>query len=190
MDNKNKIVAYLGKKLEKRFTMHELSGILSIPYASFYRTVLKMKDLLVIESIGRAKVLSLNLENPVILGHLMIASDEERKEFLARERMISVIAREIKGKDIVALFGSYAKGNYSSRSDIDLLIISRKGRKTISFSKFEILFKKKINPIFVTKQEFKKMLKADEENLGKQVLKGHILLNNIEGFWESVLRCY
>ena len=41
--------------------------------------------------------------------------------------------------------------------------------------------------MFVTKQEFKNMLKDKEENVGKQVLKGHIVLNNPERFWGCVL---
>ena len=31
------------------------------------------------------------------------------------------------------------------------------------------------------------MLKEKEENVGKQVLKNHIILNNPEHFWEMVL---
>ncbi len=56
MDNKQKIINYLGKHLEERFTMHELSKLLTIPYASFYRTIQQMKDLLITETIGKSKV--------------------------------------------------------------------------------------------------------------------------------------
>ena len=67
------------------------------------------------------------------------------------------------------------------------LIINKDGKKTISFSKYEILFKKKINPIFITKPEFTQMLREKEENVGKQVLKKHIILYNPESFWGCVL---
>ncbi len=61
------------------------------------------------------------------------------------------------------------------------------GKKPISFSKYEIIFKKKINPIFITEAEFKKMLRDKDENVGKEALKNHIILNNPQKFWEMVL---
>jgi hypothetical protein len=100
MDNKDKIINYLGKNLRKKYTMHGLSKILKIPYASFYRAVQKMQDLLVIEVVGKAKTVGLDLENSVINAHLIIASDEERKEFVRRLKV-----KEFKKEDVVILIG-------------------------------------------------------------------------------------
>lgn len=187
MDSNLKIINYLGKNIRKSYTMHKLSKILNIPYASFYRTVKKMKDLLIIETIGKSKIIKLNINNPVVKAHLTVASDEERKYYLKKQPIIKKIANELKTKKIIILFGSYAKGRQTQESDIDLLIINKDGKKSISFSKYELLYKKKINPIFVTKKEFKKMLKDKEENVGKQALKNHVILNNPEEFWGCVL---
>lgn len=181
------IINYLGKHIEERFTMLELSKLTSIPYATFYRTVQDMDDTLKIEPVGKAKTISLNANNPILKAHLTISSDEERKEFLKKYPIIRKISSELNTKSIVALFGSYAKGKETDKSDIDLLIINNDGKKTLSFAKYEVLFKKKINPIFITKEEFKEMLKDKEENVGKQALKNHILLNNPEEFWGLVL---
>lgn len=187
MDNKLKIINYLGKHLGSRFTMHELSMIVGIPYASFYRTVQQMKDILVIETVGKSKTLCLKMSNPVLKAHLTVSSDEEQKEFLQKQPILKKITNELETKDIVILFGSYAKGNETEKSDIDLLIINKDGKKSLSFSKYEVLFKKRINPIFIMWKEFKKMLQDKEENVGKQALKNHIILNNPEEFWEMVL---
>lgn len=183
MDNKLKIINYLGKNYSKRFSMHELSKLLSIPYASFYRTVQRMDDVLDLELVGRSKTVSLKINNPVIKAHLTVSSDEERKEFLRRQPIIRKIAGELETRDIVVLFGSYAKRKETEKSDIDLLIINKDGKKSISFSKYEVLFKKKINPIFITAREFKKMFQDKNENVGKQALRNHIILNNPEWFW-------
>jgi predicted nucleotidyltransferase len=188
MDNKLKIINYLGKNWEKNPTMHELGRLLSIPYASFYRTVQRMKDVLIIEKVGKAKMLKLNRKNPIVKAYLTIASDEERKVYLKKQPVVRKIAMELETNDVVILFGSYAKGKETEKSDIDILVINKEGRKSLSFSKYELLYKKKINPIFVTKKEFKNMLKDKEENVGKQVLKEHIILNNPEEFWECVFR--
>lgn len=170
-----------------RFTMHGLSKLMGIPYASFYRTVQHMNDVLNIEAVGKSKMMSLKTNNPIIKAHLTVSSDEERKEFLKKQPVIKKIASELNTNEVVILFGSYAKGKETERSDIDLLIINKDGGKTIPFSKYEILFKKRINPVFVTGKEFKEMLKDKEENVGKQALKNHIILNNPERFWEMVL---
>jgi len=187
MDNNLKIINYLGKNTGMRFTMHNLSQLLVIPYASFYRTIDGMKDLLVIEKVGKAKTVSLNYKTQTVKSYLAISSEKEKKESLKIQPIIKKIANELETNDTVALFGSYANNTYTERSDIDILIINKDGKRSISFSKYELLFKKKINPVFVTKKEFQLMLKDKEENLGKQVLKNHIILNNPEAFWECVL---
>lgn len=187
MDNKYKIINFLGKNHRKKFTMHNLSNILRIPYASFYRTIKFMKDLLIIENIGKSKVISLNKQNSIIKSYLTISSDEERKYYLKKYPIINKIYQELNTKDIVILFGSYAKRTQTEKSDIDFMIINKDGKKNISFSKYELLFKIKINPIFITEKEFKLMLKSKEENVGKQALYAHIILNNPEKFWKCII---
>lgn len=187
MDNKLAIINHLGKNIGRSYTMHELSMLLNIPYASFYRSVQRMNDLLVIENVGKSKIIKLNASNPIIRAHLTVASDEEKKSYLEKQLIIRKISSELNTSDIVVLFGSYAKGKQTEDSDIDILVINKDGKKSISFSKYEILYKRKINPIFVTKKEFKNMLKDKEENVGKQALKSHIIINNPEEFWGCVL---
>ena len=187
MDNKLKIINYLGKNVGKRFTMHELSKLVNVPYASFYRTIQHMGDLLDVVVVGKSKTVSLRTNNPVVKAHLTVSSDEERKEFIKNRPMIKKISTELDTNKIVVLFGSYAKGKETEKSDIDILIIDKDGKKSLSFSKYEVMFEKRINPLFITPKEFKDMLHDKEENVGKQALKNHIILNNPESFWGLVL---
>ncbi len=187
MDNKLKIINYLGKHLNKSFTMLELSKATKIPYATFYRTIEQMKNVVTIQIVGKAKTVTLNTDNPVIKSYLTISSEEEKKEFLEKQPILKKIATELNTTDIIVLFGSYARGTERTTSDIDILVINKKGEKSLSFSKYELLFKKKINPLFMTKSEFMTMLHEKEENVGKQTLENHIILNNSEHFWECVL---
>ena len=46
MNNEHKIINHLAKNRDKSYTMHELSKLLKIPYATFYRTIQKMSDLI------------------------------------------------------------------------------------------------------------------------------------------------
>jgi hypothetical protein len=115
MDNKYKIISYLGKNIDKRYSMHELSIVLKIPYASFYRTVGALEDVLNIEKAGKSKMLSLNKENPAAKAYLIIASEEEKKEFLKKHFIIRKIISELKTKDITAIFGSYAENKQTEK---------------------------------------------------------------------------
>src|SRR3989344_9046517 len=143
MDNRLKIISYLGKNKGKRFTMHELSNVLGIPYASFYRTISKMPDLIIKDKAGKATLIEIKTSNPIIKPYLAIASEEEKKEYLKTNAIMSKIAQEIETKSVIILFGSYAKRQETEKSDIDLIIINKNGLKDISFSKYELLFKKK-----------------------------------------------
>ncbi|MBI5398002.1 nucleotidyltransferase domain-containing protein [Candidatus Woesearchaeota archaeon] len=167
--------------------MHELSRTLRIPYASFYRTIQEMTGLLIIKKVGKAKTLKLNLKSQTIHSYLTISSEQEKEEFIKNKPLIKIIEKDLDTKDIVLLFGSYAKGTETKRSDIDMIIINKKGEKSISFSKHETLFDKEINPMFFKEKEFILMLRDKEENVGKQALKSHVVLNNPKRFWEVVL---
>ena len=187
MDNNLKIINYLGKHNQEEFTMHGLSNLLKIPYATFYRTINSMTDLLIIKSIGKSKTIKLNMCNSIIQSYLAISSEQEKKEFISTNRLIKIIENDLDTKDIVLLFGSFAKRTENKKSDIDIIIINKNGEKTISFSKHEIILNREINPMFFREDEFISMLRDREENVGKQALKNHIILNNSRRFWEVIM---
>ena len=187
MDNKLRIVNFLGKNLEQAFTMHSLSKLVRIPYATFYRVINAMKDLVMLNQVGKAKTVQLNKNNLLTKNYLIISSQEERDEFLKKQPLLKKIVDELQaGNYSILLFGSYAKGTQTQKSDIDLIVINKSGEKMPSFSRYETLFKVTINPFYFTPKEVIAMLKDKEENVMKQALKNHILLYNPEMFWNTV----
>jgi predicted nucleotidyltransferase len=184
MDNKLKIINYLGKN-KQPFTMNELSKILNIPYATFYRTINTLSNLLNIKTIGKSKIISLKNQT-IIKSYLAISSEEEKIIFLKNQPLINLLSKEINTNDVILLFGSYAKNKHTNDSDIDLIILNKDGEKSLSFNKLETLLNKEINPMFFSFKEFKLMLNNNEENVGKQALKNHIVLNNPQKFWEVI----
>src|SRR3989338_8917414 len=127
MDNKLKIINYLGKHLNQSFTMLELSKATRIPYATFYRTIQEMTDLILFQTVGKAKTVTFNTKNAEVKSYLTISSAEEKKEFLEKHPFIKKIVGELNTTDIVVLFGSFAKGTQRQTSDIDILVINKKG---------------------------------------------------------------
>jgi len=185
MDNKLNILNYLAKNISE-FTMHQLAVKLDMPYATFYRTVSGMNDLLSVRQVGRAKAVSLNWQNPVISSYLAVSSYEEKKKFLGKKPLARILDNSIGTDDIVVMFGSYAKQKETKKSDIDIMVINRSGKKSVNFSEFMLVHRKKVNPIYLKTGEFSTMLKDSSENVVKQALKAHIVLNNPQGFWNLV----
>jgi len=187
MDNRLKILNHLGRHPGETFTMLALSHAVRIPYATFYRTLARMGDFVIVKTVGHAKTLALNRNHPTIKAYLTVSSQEAKMDFLAKQPLIRKIAAELDTADTVILFGSFAKCTARPASDIDLLIINKDGGKSLSFSKYEVLFKRAINPIFVKDTEFIGMLHHTDENVGTQALNDHVILANPERFWECVL---
>lgn len=188
MDNKNSLLVFLAKNMDKSLSLNQISKFSRIPYATLYRLHDKNKSLLDKKIIGKSIVISLK-KTEIVKNYLIIASYEEMNEFLAKNPLFKKISEDLsKGDYSLILFGSYAEGKQTKASDVDLLIINKDGSKNINFSKYETLFKIEINPIFVSFIEFEVMLKDKEENVGKQVLKKHIILYNQELFWNEVFK--
>src|SRR3989338_3573940 len=139
MDNKLKIINFLGKNIKKSYTMHELSNILKIPYATFHRTINEMNDLLIIKEVGKSKTIQLNLKNNIIKAHLIVSSDEEKKDYLKHQPIIKKITNEINTKEIIVLFGSYAKKTYNEKSDIDIKICLALKKKMLENRHYSII---------------------------------------------------
>lgn len=187
MDNKLKIINFLGKNAEKTFTMHELSKLTKIPYATFYRTIKTMADLIIKTTAGRATLVQINKQNKLTKHYLIISSKEEKDESLKKQLIIKKMTEELPaGEHALILFGSYAKGTQTAKSDIDIIIINKNGEREPDFSRYETLFRIQINAIYITYKEFITMLADNEENVGKQALKNHIILHNPELFWNLV----
>ena len=91
------------------------------------------------------------------------------------------------------MFGSYAKGNATKASDIDLLFIVtdlknkqlREGIERESAS-YQYSHNLKVSPLITDINEFKKMLRSEELNVGKEAREYGISLYGYEMFWRLV----
>ncbi|RLE41118.1 hypothetical protein DRZ77_00005, partial [Candidatus Woesearchaeota archaeon] len=87
---------------------------------------------------------------------------------------------------ICVVFGSYAKGTARKGSDLDLCVITneekvdREINTILDITPFEIHYLK------FSSDEFIKMLKTTEFNVGKGIVKNKIILKGIEEFYELI----
>lgn len=188
MNSLLKLIYTLGKNLKEELTLRELSIQAKVPYTTAYRELILNKEIFIINKKANINLCSLNLKDSITKNYLIIAEREIAKEFLKNNKIFSLIKKELlKGDYSLILFGSRAEGKEREKSDIDLCVINKDGKKIIKFDKFESLFDLEINPIYLSKQEFQIMLKESQENLAKQIIKKHIILYGEEYFWGLIL---
>ena len=187
MDNLLKLVWTLGKNINNEIPIRQLSKESKIPYTTTHRLVKNNKNLFNIAQKGNIKLVSLNLKDSITKNYLILSERNESDSFLKKEPQFRVLKEEVQKWDYsLILFGSRAEGKGREKSDIDLCIINKYGKKNINFSKFELLFKVEINPIYLSNKEFRYMLKEQEQNLAKEIIKKHIILYGEEYFWSLI----
>ena len=131
---------------------------------------------------GDVTTYSLNLDNNVTLSHLNLINNlEVQKRKFPREILSEIQKRVSKQTNffILIVFGSYAKNKAAEESDLDIAVIveSEQTKKEIT-PLLETVKRREIKPVdyhIFTRNEFLEMLKADYENVGKQIYKNQLI---------------
>lgn len=188
-----KIINFLGSSIENKFTINEISKTLKEHYSFVHRTINNLaKQLVIIKTkVGKAYLCSLNLENEKTLLLLGLSEIEEREKFYNLNKELRLILEDfinaLQGNIItLVLFGSYARGTASKKSDIDLLLICKRKLNIESIIK-EVYAKygKEIMPIVLDEEGFKKQ---KDRILIKEIIKEHYILYGAENFINLAIR--
>lgn len=193
----SRLLIHLISNKEQTQTIREISVNLGIPYMTLNRLMKKLseQELIKVEKKGNNYLCRINLKYPLLKHHLIISSEEITHNYINKHPIISIVRKTIMQyapKTTTALlFGSYAKNKPEKYSDIDIAVIT-KNKKSLQKLKKELthlekLYDKEINLLVFTPSQFKEMLHAPEENVGKQIFKNNIILYNPEQFWEVAL---
>jgi len=199
-----KIVGLLRANLGKGFTMLEISKLLKIGYRPAYNHISELEgnNVIVTKKVGSSKQCFLNLENAQS-RHFLQEVDLARKEEVYKSSLkLRTILEEIMPRIInqiaaslhsVILFGSHAKGTATKSSDVDLLfIVSDIKDKSIrekierECASYQHSHNVKISPLITDMEEFKKMLRSREMNVGKEAKESGIALYGSEQFWRLI----
>ncbi|MFC1691049.1 nucleotidyltransferase domain-containing protein [Nanoarchaeota archaeon] len=113
---------------------------------------------------------------------------KKQSYFNAKYKRISEILKEynqkIEAKSII-LFGSYAKGNARSGSDIDILAVSDSKEPETIARTFKTKYNIRINIVRITPNDFKNM-KKDNEAFYKDLIDFGVVLDGLEFFYKEV----
>lgn len=139
-----------------------------------------------------------NLQNPRLLKIFEFLELEKREEFFKKNRRIARLIRKYtqdivnltnKNIQMVILFGSVARGEWSRGSDIDIMVVvSEKGKehtRTLERAKLDVSPLLEIRPVTTTISQFIEGLKEETE-FHKELWRDRIVLYNEFLFWQLV----
>lgn len=173
---KKDIFASLTFKQIKEQSKQKSNNIVQIALKKF-----KEHDLVKTELTGDVTTYSLNLDSNVTLSHLNLINELElQKRKFPKEILVEIQKRILKQTEffILIVFGSYAKNKATEKSDVDIAVIvkSEQIKKEI-VPILETVKRREIKPIdyhVFTRDEFLGMIRAESENVGKQIYKNSL----------------
>lgn len=139
-----------------------------------------------------------NLENEELLKTFEYLELEKRRKFYSKNKKIARLLKKYtdnivnlsnKNIQLVILFGSVARGEYTSGSDIDILTVTsgKDNDITAVFSKAKIDISPllEINPVSTTTERFVKGF-LDKTEFYEELWKDRVILYNEFLFWQLV----
>jgi len=140
---------------------------------------------------GRNKEYSLNLSNSLTKYYLVLAEAYASVTYLGRnflvKRIIDELSEQIEG--VIILFGSFAKGQTTEESDVDLFIITGEEVAVDVAKEIGDLTGRDINIKSADKMRFLRGLER-KDPLMKEVISDHIVLKGMDNFCDILWYFY
>lgn len=143
----------------------------------------KKQNIVVTEQTGDVTTYSLNLDNNLTASYLGLINDTEigNNKKLPKKVLSEIQNRILKNSPffILLIFGSYAKGTATAKSDMDIAVIaeSEQSKKEV-IPRLETVKRREIIVIdyhVFAGKEFLEMLATEQENVGKQIYRKNII---------------
>lgn len=209
-----KVIELVSKFPFEAFTVDKIrKSIRTTNYATMYRKIdyLVEQKILSKSMYGMASQIRINLQNENTISLLSLIETKKFEQFFIRLKgnLFTSINEIIKDTRMISefkcvlIFGSYAKGAQTAKSDLDLLVIyeasslihkenyehyvneiKKSMRGIIKTS--ELRGGPTINPIIVSTEEHKEMILNKEHNVGKETLLNHVILKGYREYWEEI----
>ncbi len=178
---------YLTPQIHKR----ELSKRLKLSMPSIEHALKKLNKVLKEAKSGNRIICCLDYSNKN-LTPMLYAVEYSRFEKLPLKTRLAIndFLKELNKKPLLAIiFGSYAKGNYTQNSDIDLLLVYQ----SINNPKFientakiiSLRTNTKINPVYLDYNSFRKSFHDRTKEFFKNLKENKIILMGIE-WWREI----
>lgn len=192
MESKNQleIMNMFRKNVFLRASIREVSKKLNKKsYQRVYDAVkeLEGRKILKLERVGKSDIVSLELNHQSIL----LLSYLDEKESAEKIPDYGKLARlkEISNYLLIAT-GSYARGNFTKKSDLDLVIVISDNQKAIDVQRMvenlTLSFYPRVHVYVFNNRDFLEMLLNKKENYGKEIFRNHLILKNAHLYYEAL----
>lgn len=190
-----KIFGIFAKNTFKEYTYKEIKQLIRENSNSVVQNSIKnfLKEELIRErSIGTSKLYSINHKNRKVYAYLDIYVQEHLPKLV--QDVIRDLREELDIHTVfysIVIFGSYAVNKQTDKSDLDIAVFFEEtNKKNIIEAVLETIHRRSLIEIHgyaISKRDFLEMLKDRYENLGKQIVRKHLIVHNSNIFY-SLLR--
>jgi predicted nucleotidyltransferase len=185
-----KIISLYSKDYSAAFSIRDMTKRLKINYSNAFKRIkeLAKEGILSEKKIGKANVVSLNLNN---LDSIMLLSFVEEQESKSLKnstlRLVAIEAMQIDPLSCTGLFGSQVSGKATKESDWDLFIITQK-RKEMEKILAKFPYAKNISLQVFTPEEFESSLLSPEETVVKHIARNKQIIYNPHPFYNIIYK--
>ena len=174
-----------------KFSINQIARNIGISVMGASKIVKKLQEenVVNIEKIGRSHIISLNILEP----NIEVFSLAERygfEKFLERNPALSgflLKVRELK-TDFSLIFGSYASGEESTDSDLDVMFVTSNKKIYKEINSLRSLLNIELYPLRVTRSEFVDKVK-NNHRIYKEIIGGkRVIINGAHNFWSLMTR--
>ncbi len=191
-----KIFGLFGKNTFKEYTFKELKESSKEKSHSVLQNAIskfRKEELITERKIGTSKLYKINHNNNKAHDYLRINNQDKISK--AVKSCIKHIKWALDKEEqfyALVIFGSYANESFTEKSDLDLAIFikdkTEKNKIKIALNSASNKTIIDIDPHIITESEFQEMLKADYENLGKEIAKTNLPIYNPTIFYNLIMR--
>ncbi len=176
--------------IEQGIHLREISRRLNLGLPAVKNQLNKLlKERLIFEKReGRNLKFFLNAKNLFLIPYLYQIEYSRLKKLPIKNAIFDFLAILENKPVLMIVFGSYAKGNYAKRSDLDVLIVfnhADMGGKEIE-TKARIVGNRhslNIAPVYLSLKEFKRKFFDEKDAFMKEVKQNKIIISGVE-HWE------
>jgi len=171
----------------KEITLKIIRERTKLSYEPVHRIIKQLVDkkLLLEKKFGKTLVYSLDFTKEKIRIAFILYANEKKEKFAEKYRIIYRALSKVREDDIdfLAIFGSYAKGSQTKKSDIDVICVSSNKNKVESKLKglrYEINLE--FAPVVMSKTEFAK-IKGENKQFWDDLVDYGIIFKGYELFY-------
>ncbi len=185
------IFGLFGKNIFKELTFKELKTLSKEKSNSLIQNAIKeflKEDLITQRNIGNNKLYKI-IHNSKTHNYLELYNQEILPKNVIKS--INIIKQAIDKKELfysLVIFGSYADKTNKKDSDLDIAIFTNNKKLKPQLNSASNKTPLEIDYHIITEDEFSKMLKADYENLAKQIISKNIPIYNTSTFYKMIIK--